>query len=512
LDFLSIRQYQSIHIARGLYYETNASVSEKEKKIAKLNMQRMGLLLEPRVLENAAVLGYQIAGAERLWIPRTLSVVFWVSGGLFLYLIARMISSIGESLFSLSFYLFLPYSILVSRCFQPDPLMLMMMLASIYTILVYYEQPSIHKFLLSAATASFAIFIKPYSLFPIWMVFIFLSIYKKGLRKTAYSIPAAFIFLSFIPAFFQYVYGMFNNVGFLQQHARGSFLPHLMLDLSFWKGWLVMLGDVTGYIFLALAVCGSVYARNGLPKTLLVSLWAGYFLFGLSATYQIHTHSYYHIPFIPIAALSLGPMGTRAIKYLIKRWKMLVVLLLILSISSMVTGKLRLISFLDKYKNELKTGAVFIGVNPRLKDFLADSYEEEIRIAEEIGAHVGHSTDTVFLTPSFGRIIAYHGNFSGLPWPTSQSLYARRVRGSQLPNIKKDFTSDHLIIGYQGKFIEYSPDYFIVTDFQEYEIQSELREHLTQNFPILVNNKDYIIFDMRQKTVKAAAEKNIESN
>jgi hypothetical protein len=31
-------------------------------------------------------------------------------------------------------------------------------------------------------------------------------------------------------------------------------------------------------------------------------------LFGLSATFQIHTHSYYTLPFIPIAALSLGPV------------------------------------------------------------------------------------------------------------------------------------------------------------------------------------------------------------
>lgn len=508
LDFSSIRQFQSIHIARGIYYETNASVSESDKNIAKINMQRMGLLLEPRILENAAVLGYRITGGEHLWIPRTLSVVFWIAGGLFLYLIARKISSTGESLFSLSFYLFLPYSILASRCFQPDPLMLMLLLASIYTVLVYYDKPSILRFLVSAATASFAIYIKPYSLFPIWTVFILVSIHKKGLRKTIFGVPAAaFIFLSFIPAFYQYVYGLFTNVGFLQEHARGSFLPHLMLNLSFWKGWLAMLGDVTGYTALVLAAAGSVYARKGIPKTVLAGLWAGYFLFGLSATYQIHTHSYYHIPFIPIAALALGPMGAGAIKCLIKRWQIPVVLIVILAVSGAVTGRERLKNILGNHKNELKTGAAVIGVTPNFKDFLTGSYEKEILVAEEIGDYVRHSTKNVFLTPDFGRILAYYGKFAGLPWPTSQSFYARKVRGERGSDIEKDFASDHMIIGYQGKFIEYTPDYFIITDFLEFEIQSDLREHLTENFPILVKNKDYIIFDMRKMSKSPGPEK-----
>jgi hypothetical protein len=499
LDFSPIRQYQSIHIARGIYFENNASIDEQERRIAELNMQRMGLLLEPRVLENAAVLGYRAAGEELLWIPRTLSVVFWTAGGLFLFLIARRISSIGESLFTLSFYLFLPYSILASRCFQPDPLMLMMLLASIYTVLAYHDRPSILLFLVSAATTSLAIYIKPYSLFMIWIVFISVSIHKKGFRKTILSPHAfLFIFLSFIPAFFQYVYGMFTNVGFLQQHARGSFLPYLMLEPSFWKGWLNMLGKVTGYIAFILAAAGLVTARKGMPKTLLTGLWAGYFLFGLSATYQTHTHSYYHIPFIPIAALSLGPMGAGAVKLLIKKWHLPLVFIVILAVSGAVTSKERLKSFIEEHKNELRAGASVIGVNPRFKDFLAGRYEDEIRIAEEIGAHVEHSTNTIFLTPAFGRIIAYHGKFAGLPWPNSESLYARKVRGAQMPDIEKDFAPDHIIIGFQGKLIEYTPDFFIVTDFQEFETQSDLRKYLTENFPLLVKNEDYMIFDMRK--------------
>ncbi len=76
LDFAPIRQYQNAHIARGLYFENNGSISESRKQIAKLNMERMGFVLEPRIIENVAVAGYRISGAEHLWIPRAVSIIF----------------------------------------------------------------------------------------------------------------------------------------------------------------------------------------------------------------------------------------------------------------------------------------------------------------------------------------------------------------------------------------------------------------------------------------------------
>ena len=40
----------------------------------------------------------------------------------------------------------------------------------------------------------------------------------------------------------------------------------------------------------------------------MAGLWGGYFLFGLVFTYHIHTHGYYSLQFVPIVALSLGPL------------------------------------------------------------------------------------------------------------------------------------------------------------------------------------------------------------
>ncbi len=506
LDFAPIRQYQNAHIIRGLYYEDNESISESRKKIAELNMERMGFVLEPRIIENASLLGYRIMGAEHLWIPRVISSIFWIIGGIFIFLIARIFFAPGVALFSTFFYLFLPYGILASRSIQPDPLMVMMMLVSIYMVLKYDGSPTTPNLIIAAAVTAIAVLIKPYCVFIIFGGFLSLAVLKTGFCKASFHRNTILYgLLIILPALVYYFLGFLMKGGFLGEHAKGSFLPHLLIYPPFWRGWLTMIGQVVGYIAFFLAVMGLLKIKSKRLKALLLGLWIGYFIFGLSSTYQIHTHSYYSIPLIPIVALSLGPLAAIVLNRLTPLSSMphkififasafiVIVFSLGLSIS-----KAPLKNMLSDYKSELKTAAIFIGIDPEFNKFLGDDFKDTLRIAKEIGEHVEHSTNTVFLTPHFGRVLAYHGEFSGLPWPTSRSLYGRRLRGVKVPNIKTDFTSENIEILYQGKFIKYTPDYFIVTDFQEYEKQSDLREYLNNNFPILVKKEGYLVFDLRQ--------------
>ncbi len=506
LDFSPIRQYQNAHIIRGLYFEKNESISESRKNIAKLNMERMGFLLEPRIIENASLLGYKIMGGEHLWIPRALSSLFWVVGGFFLYLIARAISSPGIALFSIIFYLFLPYGILASRSIQPDPLMVMMMLFSIYRVMRYDENSSQANLVIAAIAAAIAVLIKPYCFFMIFGAFFSLAVLRRGFWKAIFHRDTlVFALIVIVPIVGYYVYGILSGVGFIGEHARGSFLPYLILYPTFWKGWLYMIRDVIGYIAFFLAIIGLFKVKEGRPKALLLGLWIGYFLFGLSATFLIHTHNYYTMPFIPITALSLGPIAAMAMNrrtaVLSARLKIFI-LTFVVSIIILGLGlniiKLPSKSMLAKYKNEFKIAAAFIGVNPEFAKFFSDDFEERVKIAQEIGEHVGHSANTIFLDPYFGRVLAYYGEFSGSPWPTSESLYERGLIGTRLPDIKDDFTHENITILYHGKFIKYSPDFFIITAFDEFDKQTDLKDFLKANFPIFAQSDDYMIFDMRK--------------
>lgn len=500
LDFSAIRQYQNAHIARGLFYETNSSVSEEKKHIARINMERMGFVLEPRIIENAAVLGYSLAGAELLWIPRVLSSIFWIVGGIFLYLTARMLFMYGLALFSTAFYLFLPFGISASRSFQPDPLMEMMLLASIFSILWHHENPSRNKLLIAAVVSALAMFIKPYCVFLIFGVFILLSIRRMGFKKTIFNINfVLFSFVSMLPSLIYYGYSLLTLTD-AQDHFQGSFFPHLLLYPYFWKDWLIMIGRATGYIAFAGAFIG-LFMSSGLTRTVLAGLWIGYFIYGLLFTYHIHTHDYYQLPLIPVVAFSLAPIvaimtGRLSWLFRSKRNIMILVsfsLFLVLGI----WFSIRHVQISD-YKNHIKTFGAFIGVNPDFYKFISSDFEKEVKIAEEIGAAVGHGTNNVFLTSDYGRSLSYHGELSGLPWPISISFRDRKETGIPLPDKEKLFNIHYITIRTHGKYIQYSPDFFIITAFDEFEQQMDLKDFLNSNFPVLARSDDYLIFDLRK--------------
>jgi hypothetical protein len=498
LDFSPVRQYQLAHIARGYYYENLASIPEWKKRVARLNSKRMGFLLEPRIIESAAVLGYRLTGGEHIWIPRVLSSIFWLTGGWILFLIAARYSSTFESLFSTSIYLFFPFSLPASRSFQPDPLMIMMMLFSLYMIIRYFERPSYYRLIFMSIISAIALLVKPYILFLIFGAFFSLTIYKRGIKKSLFKLDVfLFTTISLLPTLIYYVGGIFSNVGFLQENARTSFLPQLLLKPYFWKDWLAMVGRVVGYFPVILGVIG-IIIRKGYSRAFLIGLWIGYIVFGMTFTLHIHTHEYYHLPLIPVIALSAGYVAIllkNSMHYLLSsKLKVGLVVIIFLIITTFTGLNFEKLKFAE-YKSQIKTLVYFAGVYPQFYKFITYDFDHDVKIAEKIGELVKHSTNTLFLTPYFGRVITYHGAFSGLPWPTSLSLREREERGLRDLESSEIYNKNYLTVRTHGKYIRYTPDFFIVTDFDEYERQTDLKGFLS-SFPIVDKNKNYIIFDL----------------
>jgi len=128
MDFHPSRQLFSAIKARGMFYETLPNVPETQRDFA-VQQGKTKVTIEPEILENIAVFFYHLTGKEQLWIPRMFSALFWLVGGIFVYLLARDLVSTDGALLSLAFYLFAPYGIFASRSFQPDPLMVMLIVA-----------------------------------------------------------------------------------------------------------------------------------------------------------------------------------------------------------------------------------------------------------------------------------------------------------------------------------------------------------------------------------------------
>lgn len=84
---------------------------------------------------------YRVIGYETLIVPRLLSVLFWLLGGVWLYLLTQALVSRSGAVIATLFYLLLPFGISASRSFQPDPLMIMLQLGSLLLLWDYHSQP-----------------------------------------------------------------------------------------------------------------------------------------------------------------------------------------------------------------------------------------------------------------------------------------------------------------------------------------------------------------------------------
>ncbi len=510
LDFHPIRQYRSAIVARAFYFDDMKSIPQWRRDIAIKNMKKQRPL-EPQVMERLIAFAYRIAGGERLWIPRLLSSVYWLIGGVFLYLIAKRMLFENAAIFATAFYLFLPFGISMSRSFQPDSMMIMLLLLSILAILRYDEQRSMSRLLTAALVSSVAIFIKPVSLFLIFGGIVSLGVYRQGIWKSVINrhFPV-FAFISLLPAVIYIV-----SAKFLMTQSQISFIPALILKPFFWKDWLTMIGHVLGYVAFTAAFIGLVRFPGGPAKALLIGLWAGYFVFGLAFNTRISTHDYYTAIFIPVAALSLGPLGVSALRgtaRLYRQRRRLAAVSGILFLGVVLTAGfyMRNIHWREvgpDMKEKMQAIGAIIGVNPQFIKFLRPDLQRDVRIAKEIGEIVNHSTKTLILARDYGNSLVYLGELSGLPWPTTSFFPTVRRWGKRVLTAKERFNaSGRGILTEEDEYFDPSLlvkqselEYFIITYIEDYRKQPDLVEFLAGNFPVLVQTDDYLIFDLRNR-------------
>ena len=469
LDVHPVKQYRSALTARLYYYENVKSIPNWKTEVARKNVQLLGSL-GPTIVEKIAVFTYRLTGAERLWIPRLLSALFWTVGGIFLYLLALKLASNDAAVISTAFYWFLPSGILLSQSFQPDPLMIMLMIMSLFAIVQHHLDPNTKRLLFASVIAGVAILVKPVSLFLIFGAFVSLSIYRYGIYRMIFR-PSfwAFTFLVLFPTVLYYGYGIFIS-GALQGQADTSFIPKLLFEFYFWQFWLKHIYRIIGFTAFIGGMLGILLFPADWRRAVIIGLWVGYFVYGLVFTYHIHTHDYYQLPFVPVIALSLGPVVTSLINNVLEirsHWsrRALVASILFLAIG------------------------LHIGLFMRMRQEMP-AFAKEVSIAEDIGEAIDHSTQTLILAPYSGSPLKYHGELAGWPWPTQGDITSERLVGKSELSVEERFYSLKPI---------HEAQYFIVTDFNEFSAQADLRDFLVKNFPIFLQSDSYIIFDL-QKT------------
>lgn len=481
LDFHPTRQLLSALKARGIYYQTLTNVPVEQREFA-IQQWKFRASVEPEFFERVVALTYRFTG-EQVWVARIYSSAFWIIGGVFLYLLARELVSSQGALTSLAFYLFLPYAVIASRSFQPDPLMVMLIIIfwwAVYkwsTPLPMGEGPGVRDgvrgwlfAILAGLSGGFAIFIKFVAAFFVIGGGLGAVLGRESLRETVRR-PQVYVMsvLGILPGAAYLIYGLWI-AGYLGQQFGGRFIPSLFLSPSYYLGWIDMLNLVIGPAPLMLGLLGLFFLEKEKLRFML-GLWAGYALFGLTFNYHISSHDYYSLPLIPIVALSLAPLADSLFTQLAE-----------------LTSSPRLPAFRLLPSRLLLFCLLLFGLLASLWSLRAEmkavDYRPEAKMWAEIGEKV-RDNNLAGLTQDYGSRLAYWGWMNLTAWPASGDLtYHEDLRGAQL-----DF---------EKRFEDISKkDYFLVTDFDELERQPFLKEKLSA-FQVFARGDGYIIFDLHR--------------
>ncbi|HET6596952.1 MAG TPA: glycosyltransferase family 39 protein [Anaerolineales bacterium] len=463
LDFHPTRQLVSFIKARGLYYQTKPDgVSAEELKTA-VRFAKLKADVEPTVFENLVAFTYRFTG-EQIWVARIYSSLFWLIGGFFLFLLARDFVSFDGALFSTAYYLLFPYAILGSRSFQPDPLMVMLIVAFWWAFSRWIRFPSWSHAVLSGLVGGLAIFIKFPAAFFVIGGALGLVLSRVSLRDLLRKAQLWMIaLLGALPAVLYLLYGIFVR-GDLASQFTGRFVPALLFNPFNYLQWEVKMSMAAGGFFVMLGLLGFLLVQDRNLRVFLASLWGSYILFGLFFNYHIATHDYYHLPFIPIVGLALAPLGewlfARLRKSADPRWRRIAVYTILI---------FGLFSVVWDVRNQMK----------------AVDYRPDAIMWAEIAGHFDKDERVVALTQDYGSRLEYWGWRDSVNWPhTGDAGFVNLRRGT--------LSFDDLFERYASKM-----RYFLITDFEEFERQPQLKERLLTFYPLSSEGDGYLIFDLK---------------
>jgi len=478
-DFHPTRQLLSAIKARALFYETQPDGYSTKQLETGIQQAKLKTDAEPPIFENIMAFTYRFTG-EQVWIARIYGSIFWLAGGVFLFLLIRDLLSFEGALVGTAYYLLFPYTVIASRSFQPDPLMVTMTIAfwwmlSRWMTLTLNPSPSgsptgvlrkgagVRAALLAGLLGGLAIYIKFSTAFFVIGGALGLVLSRYTLRELFRNAQVwAMAIVGALPALAYLIYGVYIT-GFLGEKFSGRFIPALLLNPFNYIQWEAKVSLAAGGIFVMLGLLGFFLVKDKTLRSFLIGLWGSYLLYGLFFDYHVATHDYYHLPLIPIVAISLSPLGDEVIARLSE------------SASGWVRSALYVILLFGLF-------SITWDIRNQMKEV---DYRPEAAMWAEIGEALGHESSAVALTQDYGSRLQYYGLTNCTIWPASGDIYAASLRGV-------DLMSDNSFRDFVG-----NKKFFLVTDFDELKKQPELKDRLSR-YKIYAEGEGYILYQIRK--------------
>ena len=457
LDFQPSRQLRNSLVARDIYYSMLPSATAEQKELASSFARSVGQY-EPPVIESIVAVTFLVTGGENFITARIWESLFWLAAGIALFDLMRRAVSPWAAVVAIAFYFVLPFSVQASRSFQPDPLMTAAFVAGIYFLYRWSEEQTWKWAILTGVFFGFATFVKIVIAFFVGAAAISLVLFtlKKDFWKSKQVWVMAAIMV--VPAFLFYI---LLNQGRSTEYffAWTVTLIKLITSADFYSKWLAFVGSIFGLTMIFLSLAGALIATPRL-RWLLVSLWVGYVLYGLTLPFQMYTHSYYHIQLIPIIALGLASALNPLIESVAGQGQVGRV------------GVIALIVVVIGYQSWVARSVL-----------IAEDFHHEPAFWKQVGDAIPANTDVIALTQDYGYRLMLFGWRKVSLWPLSTGLSEARGGNTDVAGNFADLTA--------GK------EYFLVTAQGQFDKQPELKKILSQ-YPIAAQGEGYVLFDLRK--------------
>ena len=465
LDFHPARQLHSALMARGFYLEDGGHLpgasAEYENQARMRGTQE--LWIEPPIMEKLTAWVYSFAGDADLRIPRAISIGFWLLGGWGMLLLGRKLISRTGAIVSFGFFLLYPYAVSASRSFQPDPLMVALIIWSLFAFCQWAEKPGLLRGLAAGLLTGAAILVKQVSIFPLAFAFLFyfLSVPDKKLllRRIDFWL---LLLLSVLPVVLYNIWGIFID-GFLAQQYQGRFFLSELISPAFYIRWIRQIDAVFGLAMFVLAVIGCLISADRRTRLLWLGYLFGYLVYGLLLPHHIGTHDYYQLPLFPLVAFGLGSL-IQAVFAAINRIQEHVGFVRIA-----VTGMLILIAgwwTADSVMTLKRT------------DYRAWP-ERWKALAVQLDPYPGQ-VNTIGIMDDYGSGMIYWGLRTPMIW--EQNI--EKMEADQAASVIQQTMSNR--------------EYLIVTDLTSFYEQPRLQNWLNGHTSLLTEESDYLVYDLRE--------------
>jgi 4-amino-4-deoxy-L-arabinose transferase-like glycosyltransferase len=422
-------------------------------------------VIEPPVIETITAWTYRVVG-EYVWIARIYSSLFWVLAGIFLFLLAREMTSNEGGVIALLFYLFLPYGVIASRSFQPDPLMTALIVAALWALYRWHSSRGWKWAITAGLLMGAAIFVKNVAVFmlgPAAVVLVLQYGRENGWRKSLANRQTwAVALLAVLPVIAFTVYGVWS--GFLTSQFAFRFFPELWSTGAFYLRWLGQVDGIVGLGACSIAVVG-VFLGGRRNMAFLASLWLGYVLLGMTFSYHIITHDYYSLALIPVVALSLAP----AAQALVKRAQEL-------QLGSLPQAALLVLVL---FAVALQLWNVRVTLD-------RDDWRPDAVFWKNLGDKLGHDPHNIVagIAQDYGYRLEYWGWQNVESWYYSSDLELRALDNRVIDTNQR--LQDRLV----GR------RFFVVTQSKIFTAQPDVKAYITKHYPVYARGKGYVIFDL----------------